>query len=70
MASTWGLEKRSSGRRRHFGWAVAALLLPVSGVAQVPPPINYEAATIDTPAGPLDNMVATLFFAGLGVTIR
>ena len=32
--------------------------------------IAVPAATIDTPAGPLDNMVATLFFAGLGVTIR
>ena len=32
--------------------------------------IAVPAATIDTPAGPLKNMVATLFFAGLGVTIR
>jgi hypothetical protein len=32
--------------------------------------VAVPAATIDTPAGPLENMVATLFFAGLGVTIR
>jgi hypothetical protein len=32
--------------------------------------IAVPTATIDTPAGPLDNVVATLFFAGLGVTIR
>jgi len=32
--------------------------------------IAVPAATIDTPAGPLDNMVATLFFAGLGITFR
>jgi hypothetical protein len=70
MASSWGLGKRSRGRYRLLGWAVAGLLLPATGLAQVAPPINYEAATIDTPAGPLDNMVATLFFAGLGVTIR
>jgi len=57
MASSWGLGKRSRGRYRLLGWAVAGLLLPATGLAQVP-------------AGPLDNMVATLFFAGLGVTIR
>ena len=32
--------------------------------------IAVPTATIDTPAGPLNNVVATLFFAGLGVTIR
>ncbi|HKU62778.1 MAG TPA: outer membrane beta-barrel protein [Gemmatimonadales bacterium] len=32
--------------------------------------IAVPTATIDTPAGPLDNVVSTLFFAGLGVTIR
>jgi len=32
--------------------------------------VAVPTATIDTPAGPLDNVVATLFFAGLGVTIR
>jgi hypothetical protein len=32
--------------------------------------IAVPAGTIDTPAGPLENTVATLFFAGLGVTIR
>ena len=41
MASSWGQVKRSSGRR--LGWAVAALFLPASGVAQVAPTtINYE----------------------------
>jgi hypothetical protein len=32
--------------------------------------IAVPTATIDTPAGPLNNVVATLFFAGLGITIR
>jgi hypothetical protein len=32
--------------------------------------IAVPTATIDTPAGPLNNVVATLFFAGLGVSIR
>jgi hypothetical protein len=32
--------------------------------------VAVPTATIDTPAGPLNNVVATLFFAGLGITIR
>jgi hypothetical protein len=48
MASSWGLGKRSRGRCRLLGWAVAGLLLPATGLAQVAPPAtNYECPSCE-----------------------
>jgi hypothetical protein len=48
MASSWGLGKRSRSRCRLPGWAVAGLLLPATGLAQVAPPtINYECPSCE-----------------------
>lgn len=45
----------------------------VAGRVHLTPSVSsvvVPTATIDTPSGPLDNVVATLFQFGLGVTLR